>query len=121
MHSGTCISLIWVYTGINSGIIKQFENPLKKQIPLRVPKALRGGILAPQLNFKHYPDACMPDITMCTNSACQLSKTCYRFNAAPSQYRQSYAVFKPFINEAFKTECKDYMKPKDKNSHFKPS
>ena len=37
----------------------------------------------------------MPDISMCLNKKCELRKKCYRFTAEPSQYRQSYANFKP--------------------------
>ena len=36
----------------------------------------------------------MPDITMCTNKECLLSKGCYRYRAVPSGLMQSYAVFK---------------------------
>jgi len=32
---------------------------------------------------------------MCLNKKCELRKKCYRFTAEPSQYRQSYANFKP--------------------------
>ena len=35
----------------------------------------------------------MPDISMCDNSKCEASATCYRFNAVPNPYRQSYGVF----------------------------
>ena len=35
----------------------------------------------------------MADITMCQNSQCPLFDSCYRAQAKPSQYRQSYAVF----------------------------
>lgn len=36
----------------------------------------------------------MPDISMCTNSACPLSKDCYRHMAVPS-FWQAYAGFAP--------------------------
>ena len=35
----------------------------------------------------------MPDISMCQNKGCPLSSTCYRFQAVPSEYRQTYAQF----------------------------
>lgn len=35
----------------------------------------------------------MPDISMCANKECPLKKTCYRYNATPSEFRQSYAKF----------------------------
>lgn len=34
----------------------------------------------------------MPDITMCQDSACQVSRACYRHMAVPSEYRQSYFI-----------------------------
>lgn len=32
----------------------------------------------------------MPDIAMCTDSACPLASKCYRFRAVPSEFRQSW-------------------------------
>jgi len=32
----------------------------------------------------------MPDITMCSGNNCELSSTCYRYKAEPSEYIQSY-------------------------------
>ena len=32
----------------------------------------------------------MPDITMCSNTKCELRKNCYRYLAYSSKYRQSY-------------------------------
>ncbi len=40
----------------------------------------------------------MPDITMCNGNYCELAKTCYRYKAEPSEYRQSYFVKPPNIN-----------------------
>jgi len=40
----------------------------------------------------------MPDITMCSGNNCELSLTCYRYKAEPSEYRQSYFVNPPNIN-----------------------
>jgi hypothetical protein len=37
----------------------------------------------------------MPDISMCNNKECSLSLKCHRFTAIPSEYRQTYASFKP--------------------------
>ena len=37
----------------------------------------------------------MSDITMCLNKECSLKDNCYRFNAKPNPYRQSYGSFKP--------------------------
>ncbi len=37
----------------------------------------------------------MPDITMCNGNYCELAKTCYRYKAEPSEYRQSYFVKPP--------------------------
>ena len=35
----------------------------------------------------------MPDISMCSNSKCELKENCYRFIAKPNPYRQAYAEF----------------------------
>ena len=32
----------------------------------------------------------MPDIAMCKGGECTMKETCYRFKAAPNEYRQSY-------------------------------
>lgn len=53
----------------------------------------------------------MPDITMCTNKDCQLSKDCYRFNAVPSGF-QSYQKFNPFPDEEGKIICDFFIEPK---------
>jgi alpha-galactosidase/6-phospho-beta-glucosidase family protein len=37
----------------------------------------------------------MPDITMCSGNYCPLAKTCYRYKATPSEYRQSYFTKPP--------------------------
>lgn len=36
----------------------------------------------------------MPDISMCQNKDCPSAKSCYRFLATPSPYRQSYMDYK---------------------------
>ena len=35
----------------------------------------------------------MPDISMCRNDGCPLRKSCYRFTAIPSPFRQAYTHF----------------------------
>lgn len=35
----------------------------------------------------------MPDITMCKNYNCPAQDTCWRLNAPPNKFRQSYASF----------------------------
>ena len=44
------------------------------------------------------------DITMCSGNNCELSSTCYRYKAEPSQYRQSYFCKPPNNN----LECDYY-------------
>lgn len=39
----------------------------------------------------------MADITMCEGNYCELAKTCYRYKAEPSEYRQSYFVKEPNV------------------------
>jgi len=39
----------------------------------------------------------MADITMCKGNYCQLSNSCYRYKAEPSEYQQSYFVKEPNI------------------------
>lgn len=39
----------------------------------------------------------MADITMCKGNYCELAKTCYRYKAEPSEYRQSYYVKEPNV------------------------
>lgn len=52
----------------------------------------------------------MPDITICVNDDCPLSYSCWRFNCPPSQYRQSYTMCKPEINEVLdEVDCKMYL------------
>jgi hypothetical protein len=50
----------------------------------------------------------MPDISMCANFLCPMNQQCYRFKAEPSYY-QSYADFKPFVNENEDMECNYFM------------
>ena len=47
----------------------------------------------------------MADITICTNKQCPSRGYCYRFNATPNSYGQSYAEYAP--NEAGK--CDGYI------------
>ena len=37
----------------------------------------------------------MPDLTLCSNSECQLTEFCYRYKAKPSEHVQSYCRFEP--------------------------
>ena len=47
---------------------------------------------------------------MCKNDNCPLGVSCYRYNANPSQYLQSYAKFEPIIDEVLdEIECKMYL------------
>ena len=41
----------------------------------------------------------MPDISMCTGKDCSLKKDCYRFNANPSKFRQSYLAKPPIKDD----------------------
>jgi hypothetical protein len=41
----------------------------------------------------------MPDISMCLNTACKMSDTCYYIKAISHPYRQSYTNFEPDCNE----------------------
>ena len=40
----------------------------------------------------------MPDITMCKNKDCTIKETCYRYNANPNPYWQSYTTFSQNID-----------------------
>ena len=40
----------------------------------------------------------MPDITMCSDHNCPQKEDCYRYNAKPSEYSQSYFVGSPREN-----------------------
>lgn len=56
----------------------------------------------------------MPDISMCQNKECPLSKTCYRFLAEPDPYWQAYAGFQPDKNG----KCEGYW-PVNSKSQLK--
>jgi hypothetical protein len=59
----------------------------------------------------------MTDIKLCTNEDCPLSYSCWRFNAPPSEYQQSYAKFEPQIDEVIdEVECKMYLETPNKLS-----
>lgn len=53
----------------------------------------------------------MADISMCTNSKCPLSSTCYRYLARPSQY-QCYYILSPEDIDKIRTTgtCSEYWK-----------
>ena len=38
----------------------------------------------------------MPDISMCKGGKCPQKKDCYRHNAKPSEFRQSFFVTPPY-------------------------
>jgi hypothetical protein len=52
----------------------------------------------------------MTDITMCSGNNCELSSTCYRYKAEPSEYNQSYFCKPP--NNGI--ECEYYWEIKTK-------
>ena len=67
----------------------------------------------------------MPDITMCKGTDCPLKDNCYRHNAKPSEFRQSYFVNAPLIVEHDKSISCDYFwlaswGPDDGKAHTKP-
>lgn len=63
----------------------------------------------------------MPDITMCTghqkftNNICPLRDSCWRHTATPSEYRQSYFVDAPYIEEPDGTSCEYFWKAHNEN------
>jgi hypothetical protein len=50
----------------------------------------------------------MPDISMCSNRGCPLSKQCYRFMAIPNPGRQSYGNYEP-VAKMSGTHCSGYV------------
>ena len=48
----------------------------------------------------------MADITMCENWKCPSSKNCYRYQAEPHPFYQSYMNFEPIEGEV---RCPDYI------------
>ena len=61
----------------------------------------------------------MPDITMCNNEKCPLNKTCYRFTAIPNEYSQSYAEFKPFIDDVLDfVDCEYFLEIINNNKNL---
>lgn len=46
----------------------------------------------------------MPDITMCTDRMCPMYRRCYRAQAIPNPYRQSY-----FANRKWDNGCEHYI------------
>lgn len=45
----------------------------------------------------------MADITICTNVDCAMQDTCWRLNAPPKKFHQSYQLF-VFDDEAFEKD-----------------
>jgi hypothetical protein len=64
----------------------------------------------------------MPDITMCVNQNCPLSKTCYRHedSGTISDIRQSWTDFKWDINLKHEGEfvCENYLDVSDKQRNY---
>jgi len=54
----------------------------------------------------------MPDITMCRGEDCPIQKECYRHEATPSEYRQSYFVISPYDKETKSCDHYNQMKKK---------
>ena len=46
---------------------------------------------------------------MCRNVTCPFKGQCYRFNAKPSEFLQSYADFKPYTNADDNLVCDYFM------------
>ena len=40
----------------------------------------------------------MPDISMCPGGDCAIKESCLRYNAKPTEYRQSYFVSPPYLS-----------------------
>jgi len=61
----------------------------------------------------------MPDITMCQDHQCKLKENCYRYNAMPSKYDQSYFVNSPYNKQEdncqYFWDSSHYQKVKDEN------
>ena len=67
----------------------------------------------------------MSDIAMCKGTGCPLASSCYRYNAEPNPYRQSYFMEVPlkwvdFVQEGshnpIVAECEEYWEyPKKTN------
>jgi hypothetical protein len=47
----------------------------------------------------------MADITMCKGIGCEAKTTCYRFTATPNNYKQSYFLVTPIVNNG----CEYYI------------
>jgi hypothetical protein len=65
----------------------------------------------------------VPDIAMCANIHCPLSRTCYRFMAVPTPGRQSYLDYHPEV-KTLGTKCDGFKEirrhdviRKDEGSH----
>lgn len=54
----------------------------------------------------------MPDITMCSGIGCEKRETCFRAQAEPNKWRQSYFVASPIIKdeETGEETCPYYWK-----------
>ena len=47
----------------------------------------------------------MPDISLCLNDECPFRKTCYRHEADPNEFYQSYHPYAPGVDGI----CEDYL------------
>ena len=55
----------------------------------------------------------MPDITMCANKYCSLRDKCYRAQAVPDSYYQSYAEFKPVRHDDGRVGCEHFVEVRE--------
>lgn len=54
----------------------------------------------------------MPDISMCPGTNCPLREDCYRYQAKPDKYYQSYFTEVPY--DDFHKDCDFYWKMEEK-------
>jgi hypothetical protein len=53
----------------------------------------------------------MADITMCAGEGCLKKESCYRFNATPNPFRQSYFMDIPLIQVSENVhKCEEYSR-----------
>lgn len=52
----------------------------------------------------------MPDITLCTSALCPLKESCYRSQAKPNEYHQSYCDFSKNVTAGLNGyECDEFI------------
>lgn len=54
----------------------------------------------------------MPDITMCTDESCPVKEKCWRHEAPPSEFRQSYFCESPRLEET----CEYFMQMRKRDA-----